>query len=228
MMISPSKLSTFNVCPYKFKLLYIDERKPLYKPEFEFGKKIHSIIAEYYRLLPQEATPSDIPMCLGQAIKRVIGNIDEGIVRYLKGFEDFEKQRLTWHINPKPLLFETEVKRGYLHGIIDAVFRRGNDKIIVDWKTGMTRDPNVDEHLKIQGNLYMYLLGAKEIYFIFIRYNTWHKLNYEEEFILGKLKEFIDAYNTKNFPRKEGSECERCEVNLHCYFDKYGLKWWEL
>lgn len=228
MLISPTMLSTFNTCPYKFKIIYVDERRPLPKPEYEYGKRIHAIIAEYYRLLPEDATPSDIPIALGQAIKRVMGTIDENVVKYLKGFEDFEKQRITWHINPKPIMFETEVKKGYIQGVIDAVFKKNGDNVIVDWKTGMIRDPNVDEHLKIQGNLYMYLMNAKEIYFVFIRYNTWHKLTYDESFILDKLSKFVDALNKKEFPRKEGGQCERCEVNLHCYFDKYGIKWWEL
>jgi len=228
MLISPSAISTFNTCPYKFKILYIDNRKPLYKAEFEFGKKIHSIIAQYYKLLTNDITPNEVPSFLAIAIKKVIGNADENIIKYLKGFEEFEKQRLLWHINPKPMLIESEITKGNITGVIDAMFKRNGENILVDWKTGSTRDPNIDEHLKIQGNIYMYLTNAKEMYFIFIRYNTWHKIVYDENFILEKLKNFIEAYNNKNFPRNEGQHCERCEVNLHCYFDKYNLKWWYL
>jgi hypothetical protein len=125
-------------------------------------------------------------------------------------------------------MFEREVVKGYLRGIVDAVFRRGNETVIVDWKTGMARDPTVDEHLKIQGNVYMYLLNAREIYFIFLRFNDWHRLSYDEAFIAGKLKAFVDAFNSRSYPRNEGAHCDRCEVNLHCYFDKHRLRWWEL
>jgi hypothetical protein len=228
LMISPTKLSTFNQCPYKFKILYVDNRRSLFKAEYEFGRKIHDIIAEYYRILPDAATPSEVPNFLGQAIKRVAGYLDENIVKYLSGFEKFEKQRISWHINPKPLAFEKEFVKGRLHGVIDAIFKRNDETIIVDWKTGMTRDPSLDEHLKIQGNMYMYLTGAKEIYFVFIRYNSWHKLMYDENFIKDKLTKLVEAINTNSYPRKEGPQCERCEVNLHCYFDKYSIKWWWL
>jgi hypothetical protein len=227
-MISPTMLSVFNECPYKFKIIYVDNRRPMYKPEFEFGKTIHRIIAEYYKLLPSDATPSDVPMILGSAIKRVMGYLDENVVRYFRCFENFEKQRLSWHINPKPLFFEAEVKRGQLRGVIDAAFKRNGQTIIVDWKTGMDRDPTVDERLKIQGNFYMYLLDAKEMYFVFIRHSTFHKLTYDEDFLREKLKAFLDACNKNDYQRREGHHCERCEVNLHCYFDKYGLRWWEL
>ena len=228
LMISPTKLSSFNQCPYKFKILYIDNRRPIAKPEYDFGRRIHGIIAEYYRLLPEDATPNEVPNFIGQAIKRTIGYLDENIVKYLSAFEKFEKQRLSWHINPKPVAFEKEFVKGRIHGIVDAIFKRGDETIVVDWKTGMARDPTVDEHLKIQGHMYMYLTGAKEIYFVFLHYNTWHKLTYDENYIKDKLEKLIEAMNTGNYPRNEGLHCERCEVNLHCYFDKYGLKWWWL
>jgi len=226
--ISPTMISTFNTCPYKFKILYVDKRLPLYKPEYEFGRKIHMIIAEYYKLLPDDAVPSDVPITLGQAIKRVFSNVDEYIVKYMRPFEEFEKQRLTWHINPKPILFEKEIVKGNIHGVVDAVFKRNNDVIVVDWKTGMIRDPTIDEHLKIQGNTYMYLLDAKEIYFLFIKYGVWHKLLYDEVYLKNKLEEFITAVKNNKYSRRNGPHCSRCEVNLHCYFDKYRLEWWRL
>lgn len=228
LVVSPTMLSTFNTCPYKYKILYVDRRVPLTKPEYEFGKKIHAIIAEYYKLLPEDATPNDIPITLGQAIKRVVGTVDEAIVKYLSGFEEFERHRLSWHINPKPVAFEVEMRRGHLCGVVDAIFKRNGENIVVDWKTGLVRDPSVDEHLKIQGNIYMYLTGAREIYFIFIRYGMWHKLVYDENFITSKLSRFAEAVSRNDYPRNEGPACERCEVSLHCYFDKYGIKWWEL
>jgi len=227
-LISPTTLSTFTECPYKFKILYVDSRRPLFKPEYEFGRRVHAVIAEYYRLLPDDATPSDVPMVLGQAIKRVFGVVDEAVVRYLRGFESFERQRLSWHINPKPLAFEAEVRRGQLRGVVDAIFKRQGEIVVVDWKTGMARDPTMDDHLRIQGNVYMYLTGAREIYFIFVRYGTWHRLVYDEEYLRGVLSRFLEAYNKGDYRRREGPHCERCEVGLHCYFDRYGISWWEL
>ena len=228
MMISPTMLSTFNECPYKFKVIYVEERRPLFKPEFEFGKRVHRIIAEYYKILPHDATPRDVPMILGNAIKKVVGYVDENLVRYFKGFEDFEKRRLSWHVNPKPLLVEAEVKKGRLHGIIDAAFKRNEHTIVIDWKTGMVREPAMDEHLKIQGNFYMHLMGASEMYFVFLRYGSWHKLTYDEAFLAEKLRALLEAIDGNSYPRKRGRQCERCEVNLHCYFDEHELKWWEL
>lgn len=227
LLVSPSQLNTYFECPYKYKLAYIDLAKPLYKAEYEFGRKVHEVIRLYYTSIPDVITPSDVPIYLSKAWKTVFGEVDERGIRYMDGFMRFESERISWNVNPKPIAIEREYVKGWLHGIVDAVFSRGKDIVIVDWKTGMARNPTLDETLMVQGNVYMYLVGASEIYFVFVRYGTYHKLAFNERFLMNKLNYFLTSIKQNTFARNEGEHCERCEFNIHCYFDKYGIDWRE-
>lgn len=224
-LISPSQVNTFFACPFKYKLAYIDLAKPLFKPEYDFGRKVHLVIKSYYDAIPDSLTPSDVPIYLSKAWKSVFGEVDDRGIRYMDGFMKFEVQRLSWHVNPRPIAVEREYRRGKLHGVVDAVFMRGSDRVIVDWKTGMTRDPTMDEALMVQGNMYMLLVGASEMYFVFVRYGVYHKLEFNEPFIADRLRKFVDSVREGVFERREGEHCERCEYSLHCYFSKYSLDW---
>jgi CRISPR/Cas system-associated exonuclease Cas4 (RecB family) len=228
MIVSPTAINTFLECPYKYYLAYEKLATPLYKPAYEFGRKIHSVIAEYYRSLPQYLTPNEVPMYLSIAVKKV-GIDAETYKRYLDNFVAFEKQRLSWNINPKPLAIEKEIVKRPFKGIIDAMFKKGNETVIVDWKTGFTRqNPIRDEQLMIQGNIYLYLTDAKELYFIFLSYGHYEKIEYNESFLRSRIVKFLDAIKTRSFPKVLDERCRNCEFNAHCLLEEYKLKWWEL
>jgi len=228
MIVSPTAVNTFLECPYKYYLAYEQLLTPLYKPVYDFGRKIHAMIAEYYNSLPEYLTPNEVPMYLSIAVKKVGIDVDT-YRRYLDNFVAFEKQRLSWNISPKPLAIEKEFVKKPFKGVIDAMFKKGKDIVIVDWKTGFTRhNPIRDEQLTLQGNIYLYITGAKELYFIFLSYGHHEKLEYDENFLRNKIVKFLEAIKTKNFPKVLDERCRNCEFNAHCLSEEYKLNWWEL
>jgi len=228
MLISPTMINTFIECPYKYYLAYEKQLTPLWKPSYEFGRKLHATISEYYNSLHENITPNEVPLYLSIASKKT-GLNTEMYRRYLDNFVEFEKQRLSWHINPKPIAIEKEFTRKPFKGIIDAMFRKGDNNIIVDWKTGFVKsNPARDEQLTLQGNIYLYLTGAKELYFIFLAYGHYEKVEYSEEFLRNRIVKFLEALKTRNFPKVLDERCKLCEFNAHCLSEEYKVVWWEL
>ena len=228
MLISPTMVNTFIECPYKYYLAYEKMVNPLWKPSYEFGSKLHAVVKEYYNGIGGNITPNEVPLYLSIAVKKV--GIDvEMYRRYLDNFAQFEKQRLTWHINPKPISVEKEYVRKPFKGVVDAVFRGRDGVVIVDWKTGFHKvNPVRDEQLMLQGNIYMYLVGAREMYFIFLSYGHHEKVEYNEGFLRGKVMEFVEALKKNSFERIVDDRCKQCEYNIPCFFEMYNVGWWDL
>lgn len=226
--ISPSKINTFFECPYKYYLSYVENLKPLYKPQYVFGSKVHEVIKKYYELIPDSITASEVPMYVSVAWKEVFGDVTESAYRYMDGFVKFESHRLLWNINPKPLAIEKEFARGRLKGVVDALFRRGNEYVVVDWKTGMVRNPYEHQYLLVQGNIYMYLTSASICYFVFVGYGDWREVKYDKTFLDNIVEKFVSSVDRGLFNRNKGEWCRLCEFNVHCYLKEYSINWWEL
>lgn len=221
-MISPSKLNTFIECPYKYFLIYVKNVKPIHKLSYDFGSKIHSIISRYYQLIPDSIVPGEIPSYLSKAAKEY-GELDSATEIYLRNFVRFEENRLSWNISSKPVAIEKRYVKDSFEGTVDAVFRRGNEYVIVDWKTGFHSDV-YNEKIAIQGMIYLYITGASRVYFVYLRTGEV----FEVKFDYGFLNPYLEKFKQASYSRVEGEHCKTCEVSLHCYVDKWGLTPWDL
>ena len=227
LLLSPSSINDFLQCPAKF--WYIRKFKPLpIKTEaMQFGSILHNIIATYYKIIPDDLTPNRCFIYIRNAIEQVVGSQSLNTVLkkfswHLSRFEKFEKERLSWHISPKPLGVEKEVIKPPFKGIVDAIFKKGNEMVVVDWKSG--RSPNqIPDEYAIQGCIYGYLTNASEIIFYFlgsgrslrVEYNHCEKVKDTINTVIKKIKE-------GHFEKKPGSHCETCPVQIPCYLDKIG------
>ncbi len=216
--ISPHSIALYNKCPRMF-YYYIHEYKSLpppeyYKPPLEFGTLIHKIIAKYYELIPDTLVPTEILIHLKKAFNE-LWNVKyepfrERVEKQLMNFVKFEKQRLSWHFNAKPVAVEKEFVKGRVHGIVDALFRKGDDLVVVDWKTGYVTAAYNDD-INVQLNVYMWLTGAKEAYVVYLEYGYWEKI---EKINIEEIIKMILSDNT--YAPLRGPQCDTCPYQFIC------------
>ena len=229
--LSPWNFSTFLQCPFKFWCQKDSEIKPL--PEREniyaiFGKNLHKIIYNYYQKVKErEISVDDIHCLLEDVINEqspVLGISDiKNYVTHLRNFEEFEADRIKkgWQI----LEAEKEVVNDKLKGILDAIFKDKNGKIIiVDWKTGKWRDDFL-----MQGYVYKKLIKADKVLF-YQTLNGFEHILREKELIKGKniiigiLEQIKAGVNEK----RRNRFCCDCKYSLFCGLSDLGLRLEEL
>jgi len=231
LLLSPYAINLYRTCPYKYYLEYhtnVPKLPSFFEYELRIGYYVHQIIKTYYEIIPNSITPGEVQLYVARAFKEV-GLEDDRLMRSLKGFIRFEKQRLSWHINPKPIAIEKEYIKKPLHGIVDAVFRKGKKVIVVDWKTGWKQSSDtLSEDLAIQGMTYKYLTEADEVWFIFLRFNTYTKMpNYSMDWFFNIVKEVYNGIVNNKFPKKRVN-CDLCEYNIYCWLEDRRLTIWDL
>jgi CRISPR/Cas system-associated exonuclease Cas4 (RecB family) len=228
LLLSPSAVLRFIECPEKFWLSLECKPLPLKTDAQIFGLKLHEIIATYYSMLlrSESVTPSEFEPKLMAAAKKC--GISEQLFNkykwHFKNFIKFEMQRVSWHIDIKPIAVEQRVEKPPFKGIIDAIFRKGDDIVVVDWKSGFF-PTMLPDYYKIQGCIYKYLTGASEVLFYFLRNGSYHRLQIEDcEAIEATVKKVLDSISRGIRYRKEGEHCKVCEYQLACHYNST-LRW---
>lgn len=215
MKYSPSTLRLYYECPFKFKLA-MEGVEPLPPTErMVVGKAIHEVIGKYYEIIPEVVTPKEVPLFLSQTIKEL--NVDaENLSYLLRGFRLFEERRLTWNMSAKPVAIEKYFERGLFKGILDAIFKRYDQKFVgVDWKSGSVSVDNVTNI--IQGFVYTYIANLDEMIFVSLISGSETKLT-ARELVQFKsvLTEILSGIKAEKFEKKEGENCKNCEYSLAC------------
>ena len=230
--LSPTAINIYRQCPRKF-YYYINEYpslKPFYEAATIFGDIVHKIIKRYYETIPENITPSEVQLYVTKAYKEVsedyliIGPERHRLEKQLLNFIDFEKKRLTWSLTVKPIAVEKEYVKGKVHGIVDAVFLKGNDKVVVDWKTGRSQ-ASLTEDIIIQVNVYMWLVGAKKGYVLFLEYG-----NFTEVPKVINVDEIVNLIlmDNKYAKVRRPETCRKCEYQLLCLMDLHNFSFWEV
>lgn len=221
-------LNTYMECPFKFFLLYVEKLRPFYSVRFRYGEEVHKIIREYYMMLynGKTFTYSEIPLILSK-IMHDLGTTED-VEESLKNFVEFEKDRLTWHYNSKPICVEQKFTRPPFTGIVDVIFVKGNEKIVVDWKTGRIYDITKNDRLLVQSMIYLYITQANRMYFVSLASGNVEEVKYDERYLKERVFHFYNGIKERKFFRNEGEKCSECEVNLHCYARKYGVSYEEI
>jgi hypothetical protein len=226
-LVSYSKMATYNECPFKFYLAYVLQEKPLYKPAYAFGQEVHRIIAEYYRTLPDAVTPKEVSMYVTQTAKRL--GLDAYLnTSLLQNFIRFEEDRLSWHINPKPIAIEKHYVKEPFEGVVDALFMSKKGVVVVDWKTSLYKGMVGWERMRLQANVYMYLTGASRALFYGLVQGRAEEFEYDEGYLMGQVKAFKENILSNNFQRNIGEHCYSCEYNIQCFAKLWGFEVMEL
>jgi RecB family exonuclease len=164
---TPSRLTTWLDCPRRYRMVYLDRPAPPKGAPWahnSFGATVHNALRSWWDVPVQRRTPAT-----GRAL------VDRGWIR--DGYRDDEQEArqreraaalvegYTATLDPldEPVGVERTVavrtERLALSGRVDRIDRRGDELVIVDYKTGR-RPPTADE---ARGSLALaaYAMGAE-------------------------------------------------------------------
>ena len=203
-IFSPNMLKTFEECPKKYELRYIQKiSAPQKTTPFEKGKKIHAL-ANYY-LKNEDITK----------LEKTLTKEEQILWEELKENEYFKKTFVQSEYN---LSFKLD--NYWVGGRIDAIVKDETQYYILDYKTGST--PNNPEY---DFQTMIYLLAATKFFktkcsfvYINLKQNTNHKIdlneNLEKEYEKKILETCNSINNTTSF--KKGQNCKFCEFSTFC------------
>jgi putative RecB family exonuclease len=180
--LSYSQISTYQQCPLKYKLQYIDGLKPKERPYFSFGTTIHSAVEYFYKV------KVPVPPSLENLLSYYESNwLSEGY----ESKEEEEKQRAYgreiittfWNTHAPnfrlPVAtefhFYTDIEGIKLQGYIDRVDKLDSGGLsIIDYKT--SREFFTREHLRQDLQLTLYQLAAEQTWFLPVEKLTLYHL----------------------------------------------------
>ena len=219
--LSKSQIGTFQQCPYKWKLIYLDKRKS--KPSFAMsrGVQVHSNIESFYKNV-EVKDMKIIP-------KKELGELGQ--------FQKFEQKRIQSCVNKKgefdlkyfkPMFQELylENKELMLRGYVDAVYINPEDDgiIVIDYKTGKYRPNDLSKYrfelavytelLRLEKNITAKYWGilfvdADKLFFEKVKSVSIKAMHKNVE----KVRKEIEAGDYKCKP---GILCRWCEFNGEC------------
>lgn len=226
MLISPSGILRFIQCPEKFWLSISCKPLPLKTDVMVFGCNLHEIIAEYYRMLikSDSITLSELEAKLVVAARK--HGVGEQLYKkyrwHFKNFIKFEYERVGWNVDIKPIAVEKEFEKPPFRGTVDAIFKKGDGYVIVDWKSGSLYE-DLPDFYKIQGCVYRYITGIDDVVFYFLGNGRYRRL------VLNDCEDVSDIVSRvlndiKNNVRylNEGEHCRYCEYQIACLYNRMG------
>ena len=204
-LYSPNMLKTYELCPKKFYLKYIENiSMPVNDDIFEFGKNIHAL-ASYY--LKKENIDK---------MEKSLSHNEAEIWQYLKSCKYFSYDVINTEYS-----LSFKLNNVFCGGRLDALVKDKEYYYILDYKTG-----SAPKGAKYDYQTMVYLLATSimfktdNINFIYI--DLKNKTEVKIEFNKDLKQEYIDRLNKiileikKNDFNKKSNECN-CEYNIICY-----------
>ncbi|MCV2488638.1 PD-(D/E)XK nuclease family protein [Geodermatophilus sp. YIM 151500] len=164
---TPSKLATFADCPRRYRFAYLDRPQPPKGPAWahnSVGAAVHAALRAWWDLPVERRTPAAARQLLHAAWST-------------HGFRD-EEQAARWRVRAAGWLTEyvagldpadepagtertvgTTTGRLALSGRVDRIDRRGDELVVVDYKTG--RSVCTDDEARGSPALAAYVLGVR-------------------------------------------------------------------
>ncbi|MDD2678388.1 MAG: PD-(D/E)XK nuclease family protein [Candidatus Nanoarchaeia archaeon] len=243
MIYSHSSISTFNQCPLKFKMRYIDKITPELKKTIEafMGGIVHDVLQELYESVMEKRIPSfekvqeilinkwknswdDEIQIIKEGMKKE--NYFESALRFLKNY--YEK----YHpFNEGEIIgIEQEVriiiKGKELIGYIDRLEKKGDEYHIIDYKTNnwLKTQEEIDEDKQLA----IYQIAVMEKFCTDKVVLNWHFLNFNELMQSKRTKEQINELkdelfkkineieSEKEFKACKSRLCDWCEYKKQC------------
>jgi len=232
---SPSAVGTYENCPRKFKLRYIDKVESASMPKCVIdGIFLHSCFESYYKELKdlKELTPHVLNNALSAIPDIAHENFNEDITNFLEF-----NQRVLSHSKDKsclkPLASEEKLYDESLNlvGIIDSIFTDGENFLLLDFKTGKVKD-KINANYKFQLCVYTHLWN---LFYPEQKITHWgllftkgkisnknpiiEEVNHEEmQEMYDKLDEVKRNIEMQQFHRCDNSwNCKRCEFAKYCF-----------
>jgi len=209
MKFSKSKLLTYIQCPLLFKYSVIDKLPPdIPNPAYKKGKELHMMFEQYANNIPV-----DVP---------------NKYMVYWRNFLRF----IEW-MGTKPFIVERKIydPKFDINGVVDAVYIKGDQTIVVDYKTSAYDPTKIPMH-RIELSFYTHLLKVHDI-------NSTHVAiaflksgdvfiepsgNTFEVYTLPILNTVRNKVVKGNFEPIPSDSCKRCEYRTRCPKWSGGIK----
>lgn len=232
---SYSRIQTYNTCPYKFKLQYIDKIEsctPINNSNMIIGKISHEILENKFNnvstneRLDKSYNSNDIKI----AEKKINKFINENDI-YKKISQEIIPIEVEMNIGIDDILNPCDYNDIYvlLRGSIDffGKHKETGKYIICDWKTGKYRDYSQGLN---QLALYAYYIlkkyNLKEIvtFFVFIDSNKFIKKKFTLDEAEQEIQKYMDNIMVINkdreFKKKINNLCSYCQYRDICHIDE--------
>ena len=224
-----SKINSFEACPYKFKLSYIDKIST-WTPNLatERGSYIDLLLENYTKSKPTEfkfnmITPEIKEEC--DAIFENFKNSELGMYFFDDSFEiEAEVSFGVKYVDKKMATCEYKDKEALFRGKIDHFMKRGDKVIVADWKTGkVTNFPAPLQLVMYAVWIFLEYDEVQEIetYFVYVEHNDYKKYVFKRDHFNALLKKSIEKiYNiekTEEYKKKESKLCDYCDFMKEGY-----------
>lgn len=208
--LSYSRLSTYQNCPRKFKLQYLDKAFPddSNNPNFVRGNRVHGQLENYVMWLNADKSFEKPAMCAeAQNVIALINNVYEEYTSVLPEQQlclDKNWNKTGWY-----------AKNAYLRAILDVIAFKPGKGLILDYKTGKVRD--YDQYGgQLHLNAAMLFAIEPEIQIIDVAYLfVDHKQTVKVHFDRSQFEEFKTHFIAQHV--KVNSETEwNPQINQYC------------
>ena len=232
-IFSASQFNTYNRCPRVYKYRYVYRIPSAPKPYFDFGGTVHSVIEGLSKkVMEGEKANLELAEHLLETQWRNQGystEIEEKQAKndarnIIKTFLE-EEMRNQAKIIDVEKRFTIKVGGHRIQGVIDRIDKKGEDYMIIDYKTSKTLI--FENKLREDAQLLTYEMAAKELYgkkpkrvgLWFLRQNRKIMIESKDEDIKKieqKIFDTIHLIMKEEFKPTPGWECRNCDYGLLC------------
>ena len=229
--LSYSKISAYNFCPWKYKLLYEDGFRTPPTPQISLGQTIHRTLEKYHqeKKLTMDAMLETYDE---QWVNDGFTNAQQTVHYYEKGQKMLE-QYFEFSQNRKSEIvkieqeFKVPIGKRILRGIVDRIDRLPDGTYeVIDYKTHaeMWDTARIDNDLQLT----LYSIGCKRgfdiqpsvLSYFFLAHSalvSTHRSVEQEEKALADLEIVAQKIEQKNFVA-DTKNCYRCDFKMTCKY----------
>ena len=239
---SAHRLKSYLECKRKYYYRYIQKIQAKKEDELNEGSFLHSLLDHLYRENNHYTTKEEIEKNITLLLDKLLPFETSDIAykkllwqKKLQGFMEAQREHfaLGWRVIERESEFQGEIGGLRFKGRIDRIDQNGTETLVIDYKSGSTKEANKTKNIETLTDLQMsiYAQILKE------RYSTLN-LAFLKIFEKGKLEEItmleeknhhleqtiIELKQTQSFSAKKCDNlqtCTYCEFTLMCERGKY-------
>lgn len=164
---TPSKLATFSDCPRRYRFAYLDRPSPPKGPPWAHntvGSAVHAALRSWWELPVHERTPRAARQLLyGHWSDTGFADAEQSAAWRARAAGWLDEYVPTMSPHDEPVGTERQVAATTEHlavsGRVDRIDARGDELVVVDYKTG--RHPSTDDEARGSPALALYVLGVR-------------------------------------------------------------------
>lgn len=224
-----SKIDTWERCPYKFKLKYIDKIRISFEPNLALSKGsfLHYCIEKNTNGKEYATTAIFTEEEKNKAIKILSQFTKSKLCQsYLSGKGKHEVDFGILKVKDIFKVTNFENINAIFKGKIDYLFQKNNELYILDWKSGKyieQDDQRFDQLLlyAIWGFLKFENINLINCSFVYIEHLKENKISYQRDNLKNYIEKYIQAISKiesdELFDKIESKQCEYCEYRKFDY-----------